>query len=212
MIGAEGAPFELTFMQRGLLAGRVIWFYVGKLVWPAELMFIYPRWNVAEATWLWSGWLAAVLAVTAGAWWWRAKSRGPLAAWLLFVGSLFPVLGFFNVFPFLYSYVADHFQYLASLGLIAGVTAGAVTWSGGSRWWPVAGGLVVVMLAGLSHGQSRMYADGRTLYRTTIAKNPECWMAHNNLGAELLDQGVRKGLTQFLECLGRQLFHKEFNE
>ena len=188
LIGAEGAPFELTFVQRGLLAGRVIWFYVGKLVWPAELMFIYPRWNVAGATWLWSGWLAAVLAVTAGAWWWRGKSRGPLAAWLLFVGSLFPVLGFFNVFPFLYSYVADHFQYLASIGLIAGVTAGAVTWSGRtSRGWQVVGAVGVVTLAGLSHAQSRMYTDGRTLYRTTIAKNPECWMAHNNLGAELLD-------------------------
>lgn len=187
LIGAEGAPFELTWMQRGLLAGRVIWFYAGKLVWPAELMFIYPRWNVTGATWLWSGWLAAVLAVTAGAWWWRGKSRGPLAAWLLFVGSLFPVLGFFNVFPFLYSYVADHFQYLASIGLIAGVTAGAATWNGGSRAWQVAGAVVVVTMAGLSRGQSRMYADGRTLYRTTIAKNPECWMAHNNLGAELLD-------------------------
>ena len=187
LIGAEGAPFELSFIQRGLLAGRVIWFYVGKLVWPAELMFIYPRWNVAGATWVWGGWLAAVMAVTAGAWWWRGRSRGPLAAWLLFVGSLFPVFGFFNVFPFLYSYVADHFQYLASIGLIAGVAAGAVTWSGGSRRWQVAGALLVVMLAGLSHGQSRMYADGRTLYRTTIAKNPECWMAHNNLGAELLD-------------------------
>jgi len=188
LIGAEGAPFELTLLQRGLLAGRVIWFYVWKLVWPAELMFIYPRWNVAGATWLWGGWLAAVVAVTAGAWWWREKSRGPLAAWLLFVGSLFPVLGFFNVFPFLYSYVADHFQYLASIGLIAGVTAGAVTWGGRrSRGWQVAGAVVVVTLAGLSHAQSRMYKDGRTLYRATIAKNPECWMAHNNLGAELLD-------------------------
>ncbi len=188
LIGAEGAPFELTWVQRGLLAGRVVWFYVGKLAWPVELMFIYPRWDAAGATWLWSGWLAAVLAVTAGAWRWRGKSRGPLAAWLLFVGSLFPVLGFFNVFPFLYAYVADHFQYLASLGMIAGVTATVVTWGGlGSRGGQVAGGLVIVTLAGLSHVQSRMYADVRTLYRTTIAKNPECWMAHNNLGAELLD-------------------------
>jgi tetratricopeptide (TPR) repeat protein len=187
LIGAEGAPFELTFIQRGLLAGRVIWFYAGKLVWPTELMFIYPRWNVAGATWLWSGWLVAVVAVTAGAWWWRGKSRGPLAAWLLFVGSLFPVLGFFNVFPFLYSYVADHFQYLASIGLIAGATAGVVIWGGGSRWWQGAGAAVIAVLVGLSHAQSRMYADVRTLYRTTIAKNPACWMAHNNLGAELLD-------------------------
>ena len=43
---------------------------------------------------------------------------------LFFVGTLFPVLGFCNVYPFIYSYVADHFLYLACLGVITLASAG----------------------------------------------------------------------------------------
>jgi hypothetical protein len=100
LIGAQGPDFQLTLVQRGLLAGRVIWFYVGKLLWPANLIFIYPHWNVDPAIW-WQ-WLfpLAALVMTALLWLLRKKWRAPLAGWLFFVGTLFPVLGFFNVFPF----------------------------------------------------------------------------------------------------------------
>ena len=52
------------------------------------------------------------------------KRRGPLAGFLFFVGTLVPVLGFLNVYPFRFSYVADHFQYVACLGIIVPVAAG----------------------------------------------------------------------------------------
>lgn len=123
-IGASGAAFELTFVQRLLLAGRVLWFYFGKVVWPSNLMFFYPRWNVAGEATGWVGYLIAAVLVTIGLWFMRRRARGPLASWLLYAGSLFPALGFFNVYPFLFSYVADHFQYLASAGLIAAITGG----------------------------------------------------------------------------------------
>lgn len=175
LIGAEGAAFQMTFLARSLLAGRVIWFYLRQLLWPANLIFIYPRWEInPQQAWQWSYTIAVI--VTTGAFWVVSRrSRAPLAGWLFFCGTLFPVLGFLNVFPFIYSFVADHFQYLASLGVIVPVSAGIVL--GLARLNPparkIGGGLVLMllgMLAMLTFRQSAMYADSTTLYETTIAR------------------------------------------
>lgn len=186
-IGAHGEDFGLTLIERGLLAGRALVFYLGKLLWPADLMFIYPRWNVdASVGWQWLfpafviGMLAALLV--------RARqSRGALAGFLFFAGTLFPALGFFDVFPFLYSYVADHFAYLASLGVIVPLAVGFV--HGRERlplpWRRVASAATVgllVVLAALTWRQSGQYRDVETLWRTTLARNPNASIAHNNLG------------------------------
>lgn len=192
LIGAEGAAFDLTLAQRTLLAGRVIWFYLGKLLWPARLIFFYPRWNVASAAAGWVGYLGAAVAITATLWFVRRQWRGPLAAWLLFVGSLFPVLGFFNVYPFIHSYVADHFQYQASLGVITVVAAGAALLLAAASApfrlaGSIAGAALIATLGMLSRSQSRIYVDTHSLYTATVERNPECWMAQNNLGTELMD-------------------------
>jgi tetratricopeptide (TPR) repeat protein len=204
LMGAAGSAYTLTAAQRVLLGGRVIWFYLGKLLWPADLMFVYPRWDVAAAAPGWFGWVLGSLVVTAGLWLLRRRSRTPLAraasaglaCWLFYCGSLFPALGFFNVFPFLYSYVADHFQCQASLGIFALAAAGLAGLearsSGGTRIAArVLCALPVAALALLTHDQSRTYRDSETLYRATIAQNPACWMAHNNLGADLAGQPGR---------------------
>ena len=119
LIGAQGAEFQFTIVERCLIAGRAIWFYLGKLFLPINLMFIYPRWQVSQAVWWQYLYPAGVLVLLAALWRMRKRSRAPLAAMLLFCGTLFPVLGFFNVFPFRFSFVADHFQYLASMAVIA---------------------------------------------------------------------------------------------
>jgi len=186
-IGARGADFDLTLAERFLLAGRVVWFYLGKLIWPADLIFVYPRWDVASAAPGWTACLGAAALATVGLWILRRRARGPLASWLFFVGSLFPALGFFNVYPFLFSYVADHFQYLASLGVFAALSAGAVILLGRVRGparaaGRVAIGAVAAVLAVLTRAQCRTYIDAPTLYETTLRRNPGCWMAHNNLG------------------------------
>ena len=187
--GAVGPDYDLSLGQRVLLAGRIICFYLAKLVWPVRLEFFYPHWDVKTAAASWLGYLGAVLAATAVLWRLRRRWRGPLAAWLFFVGSLFPALGFFNVYPFAYSYVADHFQYLASLGVIVAVSAGAALLL--ARCPPavrtaarVTGAGLVAVLVLLSQAQSRNYRDVTTLYTATIEQNPDCFMAHNNLGIE----------------------------
>jgi len=200
-IGARGQAFDLSVLKRCLLAGRIVWFYAGKLLWPADLAFIYPRWRVAP-DWTWSlGWLG-LAAAFAALLRMRRRSRAPLVAALFFVGSLVPALGFFNVYPFIFSYVADHWQYLPSLGLIALASGGAAAGaqrilrrtdarrrSAAACALAAAAVLVLSALFTLTRRQCRLYTDVATLYADTLAKNPDCWMAHNNLGAYLTEHG-----------------------
>ena len=226
-IGAQGADFALTLVQRCLLAGRVVWFYLGKLFWPADLMFIYPRWTMnAAAIWQWLFPLAA-LALVIGLW--LGRRRGALAGWLFFGGTLFPALGFINVFPFLFSFVADHFQYLACTGILTLVASGFVSLvdsatqrdgrNGPSSRAKASLGtvdrplddrrqtstsimprlslpmgramaaLVLIALGILTWRQCTMYQSDFMLYETTLAKNPACWLAHNNLAEALANSG-----------------------
>lgn len=227
-VGAWGPDWALTFWERVLIAGRALWFYAGKLVWPANLTFIYPRWEVNTAVW-WQ-WLfpAAALVVVVVIWVLRERiGRGPLTAVLFFAGTLFPALGFFNVYPMRFSFVADHFQYHASVGLIALGAEGARRLVGALETRGLAahraGFLVALLLATLSAltiWQCRIYRDLETLWRDTLEKNPGCWMAHNNLGHLLATRGdlveaeehYRKALAskpdyeEALNNLGQALF------
>jgi len=181
-IGAQGEEYALTVWQRLLLAPRILWFYLGKLLWPAKLTFFYPRWDVPAEAVSWIPFLLAALAVTVALWLLRRRSRGPLAAWLLYAGTLFPALGFFNVYPFAFSYVADHFQYLASLAPIALFAAGAARAAAAGPAAPVAAGLLLAALAAASFAQTRIYRDQETLWRHVEAENPDSWLAQEALG------------------------------
>jgi tetratricopeptide (TPR) repeat protein len=194
-IGAEGAEFALGGLQRTLLAGRIVWFYLGKLLWPADLIFIYPRWSIDPAQgWQWAFLIAAIAGI-AGLWLVRRRTRSPLATALFFGGSLFPVLGFFNVYAFIFSFVADHWQYLPSIGIV--VFAAAMISRTSGRTVSM---LIVLPLGLLTFQQSRMYADMRTFYRTTLARNPTAWMAHNNLGNLLREDGDLDGAVQHFQA------------
>jgi len=192
LVGAEGPEFALPFLERGLLAGRAIGFYLANLVWPSRLNFVYPRWTLdAAAGWQWL-FPSGALALGAVLWALRRHNRGPLAAYLFFVGSLFPVLGFVNLFGARYSWVWDHWQYLADLGPLAFIAAG-VAWlhdylAPRFRLAVRCGAVVVLGVLGvLSWRHCGMFHDGITLYRETIARNPPCWLANNNLGTLLLE-------------------------
>jgi tetratricopeptide (TPR) repeat protein len=187
LIGAQGADFTLGLADRLVLAGRVFWFYLGKLLWPFELIFVYPRWSVDASVW-WQ-WLfpAAGLGLLAGLAWWSRRARGPLAAALLFGGSLFPVLGFVNVYPFVFSYVADHFQYLASLAVFALAGAGLSRLPRRAR--TIATGLLAALFGLLTWNQAAVYKNDVTLYEATLRRNPDAWLAHHNLAMILSDRG-----------------------
>ena len=194
-VGARGQEWAFTLLDRCLIAGHVLWFYVWKLLAPLNLTFIYPRWNISAADPVQYLFPLAAAATLATLWLSRrAIGRKPLAAALFFALTLAPALGFFNVYPMRYSFVADHFQYLASIGpiaLLAGLAAlaGRRLSAGPRRTGQVLVVAVVALLALLTFLQARVYRNVETLWRDTIAKNPACWMALNNLANEVKEQG-----------------------
>lgn len=209
-VGATGADFDWNWAERCLIAGRALWMYAGKLLAPFSLSFFYPQWNLEVGrvqNWLWP--LAAV-AVPVVCWFRRVSwGRGPLVAVLWFGGTLLPALGFFNVYPLRYSFVADHFQYLASLGLIVLAAEGFVRCfgpslsadsaavpeinsAGGGLPAPLRAplqGIVLCVLMALTWQRGWVFENLESLWRDTLAKHPECWIAHNNLGRLLLQRG-----------------------
>jgi protein O-mannosyl-transferase len=194
-VGAAGIDWQLSWIDRCLIAGRALWFYAETLAWPRDLTFIYPRWQIdAAAGWqyLYPVTFVGLLAALFGL---RARlGRGPLVCVLLFAGTLLPALGFFDVFPMRYSFVADHYQYLACIPLF--VLAVSVALAIGRRVElsdPRAGQAilagVLLLLGALTWRQARVYTNAETLWRDTLAKNSGAWMAHNNLGLLLFARG-----------------------
>jgi protein O-mannosyl-transferase len=185
-VGAIGPEWNISFPQRCLIAGHVIWFYVGKLLWPVNLCFLYPRWELNAGSW--RQWMYPVAAAAAIAALYLAKARigrGPITASLFFVGTLFPSLGFMNAYFMRFSFVCDHWVYLSSLGFFALAAAIAVRiveylHIRAARHGFFAAGLAALGI--LTWRQCGAYADIQTLWGDTLAKNPAAWMAHYNLG------------------------------
>jgi protein O-mannosyl-transferase len=192
--GTRGPLFAISPPERLLIASRAIWFYLGKLIWPSNLTFIYPRWIVSPTHLLEYAWLAALGGLCAVIFFARRYvGRSLEVAALFFVATLSPVLGFIMLYTFRYTFVADHYQYLASIGPIALASAGITTLAASfkvSRHFIFGAAVcIVAALAVFTWRQSTMYADIEALWRTTIARNPGCWMAHNNLGIVLSQKG-----------------------
>lgn len=180
--GAEGAAFAFSFLDRVLIAGRAFWFYLGKAVWPTNLLFVYPRWTTDPHVWSQYLFPVAVLVLFAGAWSLRNECRWFLTSFLIFTALLFPFLGFFNLVFFRLSFVSDHFQYFAILGLIVPLAAGAEVCLTGLRGTKrmVGYGLViaiVAVLAILTAQHSPAYHDYRTCWNTVVKQNPDHWMS-----------------------------------
>jgi tetratricopeptide (TPR) repeat protein len=189
----------LGLLDRILVASHAVWFYAGKLIWPVNLTFMYPHWTIHSAEPLAYGWLLACGGACAMIWFTRRFfGRSVETAALFYVATLSPLLGFIMLYTFYYSFVSDHYQYVASIGPIA--LAAAVMTAALGRLKkqrpflkPALGGIVLLVLGLLTWRQSLMYADAETLWRTTIARNPDAWMAYDNLGIILARSGDEDG-------------------
>ncbi|PYJ11903.1 MAG: hypothetical protein DME93_08900 [Verrucomicrobia bacterium] len=204
--GATGSEWAQLWPERLIIAGRAIWFYLGKLMWPDPLIFIYPRWEINSLQLTAYLPLLAALAGLFALWRIRGKwSRPVFFAAAYFVISLFPVLGFFTVYFFRYSFVSDHFQYLASMGPLALAGAGITAVADSLKWKPFLRAAIcgILLLFGfLTWRQSGIYHDLVNLYTATLAKNPGCWMAHYNLGIVLRDQGeTDEAITHYRQAV-----------
>jgi tetratricopeptide (TPR) repeat protein len=194
-VHATGHEWSFSFLERCLIAGRAVWFYLGKLVWPNPLIFVYPRWELNTSQPLAYLPVLALVAVLFILWFNRKGWARPILLVLVyFLAVLFPVLGFFNVFYFRYSFVADHFQYLAGIGPLALASAGITLaldrfLKGNLFLKPVFCAVLLLLLGILTWRQCGMYSDIETLWHVTLARNPAAFMAYNNLGTALAAQG-----------------------
>ena len=203
--GAMGEEWRLSPVERGLVAGRVWWFYPRSLLWPRHLTFIYPRWSIDAHVWWQYLFPAAAVAALGALYGMRRRiGRGPLAAALCYTAALVPAMGFFNVYAMRYAFVADHFAYLPSMALLALIAAlGARSVRHASRSGRLTAGvacaLVLVMLASLTARQCGAYYDLYTLWSDTVEKNPGSWLAHTNLAAVLNGRGDVAGAMAHYE-------------
>ena len=211
-VGAAGSEWSLSIPQHILLAGRIFWFYLIKFVWPVELIFIYPKWEIVVRSWVQWLYPAWVMILFLGLWFLRQRwARGPLVAGAIYAVTIFPALGFFNVYFMQFSWVADHFAYLASFAPFAIVGVVLSTFAESRDVAPIrADGVfpqpkhgtraglrtftasaLLLVLGVRTFMQCLSYQDAEVLWRDTLALNPKAWIAHNNLGLILQKRGGR---------------------
>jgi protein O-mannosyl-transferase len=191
--GASGEQFHIPFLERVLISGRSFWFYLGKLFYPHRLTFMYERWKTDTGAMWQYAYPAATVGLLAGLWGLRRRiGKGPFAALLHFYVSASLLILIVAPYFTLYSFVSDHWQYFGCMSVIA--LGAALVVRAAERLGSAAllyGFAVVVLpvLGVLTWQQSKMYSDIETLWGATLARNPNCWMAQNNLGNALLQKG-----------------------
>jgi tetratricopeptide (TPR) repeat protein len=200
-----------SFLSRLAGAGWTVWFYLYKAIAPLKLSFVYPRWEIDDASII--SFLPGLLLVgVLFLFFWHRKRWGKPFLFGLgyYVVTLFPVMGFFNIYYMRYSLVADHYQYQSIIGIIAllvGLGCFAYDgWQRAVRQWAVVGVVILVGLLALqTWKQGHIYKDLETLFHDTIAKNPGCWMAHYNLGHDMQRHGrFQEAISYYSEAMGIQ--------
>ena len=203
LVDAVRTDFHLSVAQRVAIAAKALLFYPGKLLVPYPLIFNYPRWTLDAGSWnaIWPVVAVALSAVGLGALWNRGTraARGVVCAACVYAVTILPALGFFNVYAFRYSFVADHFQYLASIGIIALTAAGGFLLLKKSR--AVLAFFILCGLGTLTSMQAFIYQNPEILWKDTVAKNRSSWLAQCSLGSILYQTGKRQeALEQFREA------------
>jgi len=196
------------FFSRLAGAGWAVWFYLYKAIVPYKLSFVYPRWEI-DASSMVSFLPGLLLTGLLILFWWYRKSWGRHFLFGLgyYVVTLFPVLGFFNIYFMKYSLVADHWQYTSIIGIIAllvGVGSYLFKgWKKGFRQLAIIMATVLVgILAMLTWRQEHIYKGMEALWRDTISKNPNSWMVNYSLGTVLTKQDkIDEGIEYFKKAL-----------
>jgi len=217
--GTQGKLFDFGWLDRILIASHAAWFYAGKLMWPVNLTFSYPRWPINTSDPMAYGWLVALVLLGMVIYLARRRTgRGVAVATLFYLATLAPTLGFIMLYTFRYSFVADHYQYAACIGLLALAAAGMESWPGfclrrnasmanthAHRVGPALCRGLLLVLGLLTWQQCRMYLDKETLWQATLARNPASFMANNNLGLLLYNDGkIDEAITHYRQAINTE--------
>lgn len=187
-VGAESLIGALSLWQRLEASGAALWFYAAKALLPIHLTPMYAGWvdATAAAHTAIPGLLLAALLVV-GAMKWRRIGAPVVLGIAWYVLLMAPLLGVFDTTYFIYSHIADHWQYHALPGLLLAATSvvGLIVKSQprfllGAKW---AGGVLVTGFALLASAHFAHFEDARALWTYVTARNPDAWVAWYNLGS-----------------------------
>jgi Flp pilus assembly protein TadD len=188
------------FLSRTAIAGMAILHYLASIVWPVNLLPIYPRWEVdPPKAWMFLAWPLII----GGAWWmWKNRDAVSLPHWgrhALFAFGFFllmvaPVLGFVTISYMRITWVADHFIYLPMISIVALLCAGVIRLFGQAQeeskpTFLAGGALLLAALTLLSFRDAVNWMDEDHMWEHTLKHNFDAWQAHNRLGAKKFARG-----------------------
>ncbi|MFM8634772.1 MAG: hypothetical protein ACKOEX_08185, partial [Planctomycetia bacterium] len=187
-IGLEKLPIG-GIDSRIALGGMAIFFYLSTIIWPVNLLPIYPAWQIdPPRLWQFLPWVA----IAAAAWWmWSNRQtwgRHAIFAFGFFLLMIAPMVGFIGLAWMRLTWVADHFLYIPMIGPLTLLIAAAAAWiaSGGAtrRMAGMAvGAAVTLFLAGNTCSYAGKWVSEDRLWEYTAARNNDAWIAHDRLGA-----------------------------
>ncbi len=196
-----------NLLSRLSIAGIALWFYLYKALLPFHLSFVYREWSIDEREIL--SYIPGILFVLSMyILWLKRKTWGRpfFFAVGLFSINLFPVLGFFNIYFMRYSPVADHWQYFSIAAIIALATGGGSTLfrriPSLYRYAVILPVAVAILLSVLTWNRTKAFRDVESLWKDTLHKNPNAWMAYNNLGLHHARQGkTEEAISLYVKSL-----------
>jgi tetratricopeptide (TPR) repeat protein len=205
--GHDEAAIATSLLARVANAGSILGFYLYRAFVPIDYLPAYPQWTASPSSFF--GWLPFLLTTVVACWFWSRRQTWGRHAGLgggFFVLMLSPFLGFLWLKYMDFTWVMDHFLYLPMIGLIglgmAALENLEARYPAGQRF--LMGGVTVIaaLMALESHAFANLFSNDETLWRYTVDRTPDSWLAHNNLGADLVKEGhVEEGIGEYEEVL-----------
>lgn len=213
LAGAKGDAWDLTILEKFVLSGRILLFYIYKLCVPFEFMSFYPRWNVDTSVWWqWTFSIVSLFLLFSLVCYRNKIGRGPATLFIFYIISIFPALGFVNVYPMLFSFVADHFSYFSAPAILLLICATVILvldkvdkkvpllWTNIVKIlkWSVLS-IVIIFLCSKSMALNHSYKNLFTFWEEVIRKNPKAWIGHHNLAVLYMNIGELERSESFYE-------------
>lgn len=200
--GAVQSLHAIPLAARATNALMAYIIYIANFVWPTGLAFFYPY----PSRWPWGEVMFAAIALTAMSIFVAiAFRRRPYLAigWFWYLGTLAPVIGLIQVG---HQSRADRYTYVPLIGISI-----MVAWAAAEVFekWPRAknalAGIAIVVCSGwlwITWAQIQYWRDSSSLYRRAIAVTDANYLAHMNLGVDLVAAGqYQEGMRELYTSL-----------
>ncbi len=176
--------------------------YLWKALIPRDLAILYPHpgthpsWLILIAT--------VILAlITVSALWWASRKPCLLVGWFWFMGMFVPVIGIIQVGV---QAMADRYTYLPMIGIyccFAFLFHDIQQAQKKTRFYSLIALVIICILSFRTWQELRHWQNGKTLFARAVLVTKNNYVAHNNLGYELVQaldfNGAKKEFERALE-------------